>query len=134
MKVFADTYFWVAFLDDADPAHDLAVRLYQQFPPQQMLTSEVVLQETLTFFAAQGSYYRQQAALLALRSVLSADLRVASLSTSDFIEVVKFYGSRLDKEYSFADCHSIILMMQYRIRKVLSHDHHFTQAGFEILM
>jgi len=51
----------------------------------------------------------------------------------DFKAGVKLYGSRLDKGYSLTDCISMRVMEQRGIAQVLTNDHHFTQAGFEIL-
>lgn len=38
-----------------------------------------------------------------------------------------------DKEYSFTDCTSFVVMRELRLRDVLTTDRHFRQAGFQIL-
>lgn len=38
-----------------------------------------------------------------------------------------------DKEFSFTDCTSFVVMKERRIRRALTSDHHFKQAGFEIV-
>jgi predicted nucleic acid-binding protein len=35
-----------------------------------------------------------------------------------------------DKEFSFTDCTSFVVMRQLKLREVLTTDHHFAQAGF----
>jgi len=39
-----------------------------------------------------------------------------------------------DKEWSLIDCISIIIAEEFRITDIFSNDHHFEQAGFNILM
>jgi len=38
-----------------------------------------------------------------------------------------------DKSFSFTDCTSFTIMRELHIRKVLTGDRHFREAGFEIL-
>jgi predicted nucleic acid-binding protein len=44
------------------------------------------------------------------------------------------YERRGDKAYSLTDCMSMEICRERRIKRVLTHDHHFTQEGFEILL
>lgn len=37
-----------------------------------------------------------------------------------------------DQEFSFTDCTSFVVMKERRIRRALTNDRHFKQAGFEI--
>ena len=36
-----------------------------------------------------------------------------------------------DKDFSFTDCSSFVVMKQLRIREALTNDRHFIQAGFQ---
>ena len=51
-----------------------------------------------------------------------------------FFEGLALYGSRLDKGYSLTDCISMNAMRERGITDVLTHDDHFTQEGFNILL
>ncbi len=44
------------------------------------------------------------------------------------------YEKRLDKDYSLTDCISILTMKTLNIREILTHDNHFEQEGFTILL
>lgn len=44
------------------------------------------------------------------------------------------YQARLDKGYSLTDCISMQMMRQLAISKVLTHDKHFAQEGFGVLL
>ena len=38
-----------------------------------------------------------------------------------------------DKDFSFIDCSSFVLMQELKIRPALTLDHHFRQMGFEVI-
>ena len=42
--------------------------------------------------------------------------------------------SLFDQGYSFTDCSSFVVMGEFKIRNVLTHDLHFDQAGFFALL
>ena len=44
------------------------------------------------------------------------------------------YAARLDKGYSLTDCMSMVVCHDLGIEQVLSHDHHFAQEGFAVLL
>ncbi|MBW4582237.1 MAG: hypothetical protein KME42_21945 [Tildeniella nuda ZEHNDER 1965/U140] len=44
------------------------------------------------------------------------------------------YKARLDKGYSLTDCVSMVVMQQEGIQDVLTHDRHFAQEGFTVLL
>jgi predicted nucleic acid-binding protein len=51
-----------------------------------------------------------------------------------FLKGLDLYESRLDKGYSLTDCISMIVLRERRITDVLTHDRHFAQEGFNILL
>jgi predicted nucleic acid-binding protein len=62
-------------------------------------------------------------------------------STYVFDEIVTLTQARLgyqlqerpDKDYTFTDCTSFVLMRRLKLSKTLSLDEHFAQEGFEML-
>ena len=44
------------------------------------------------------------------------------------------FAGRADKQYSLTDCLSMQVMREMGISEVLTHDQHFTQEGFIILL
>ena len=38
-----------------------------------------------------------------------------------------------DKEYSFTDCTSLVVMQELKLRQALTTDEHFRQMGFHVL-
>ncbi|MGB9870794.1 MAG: type II toxin-antitoxin system VapC family toxin [Anaerolineae bacterium] len=70
---------------------------------------------------------------------------VESLRTSPYVEIVhvdqvmdeqawELFKSRPDKEWSWVDCASFVVMKQRGILEALTADHHFEQAGFVRLL
>jgi uncharacterized protein len=51
-----------------------------------------------------------------------------------FLAALALYRRRHDKGYSLTDCMSMVVCTDLGITQVLSHDHHFRQEGFEILL
>lgn len=47
---------------------------------------------------------------------------------------LEFYRSRLDKQYSLTDCVSMLTMREREVFQVLTHDRHFAQEGFLLLL
>ena len=46
----------------------------------------------------------------------------------------KLYKQRTDKSFSLTDCISMNVMSNFNLSDVLTHDRHFYQAGFTLLM
>ena len=51
-----------------------------------------------------------------------------------FLDGFALYKARPDKEYSLTDCISMEAMRAEGITEILTHDSHFTQEGFTILL
>ncbi len=46
---------------------------------------------------------------------------------------LRFYDARPDKQWSLTDCISMVVMQESGIKDVLTGDHHFEQAGSNLL-
>jgi uncharacterized protein len=62
------------------------------------------------------------------------DVEIVPASTDLFRQGCELHAQRHDKEWSLADCTSFAVMKQRRIVDALTSDHHFAQAGFQVLM
>lgn len=133
-KVFADAVYWIALINPADqwfkPTHALSA----SFSNYCIVTSSEVLTETLNFYAELGTAKRNAAAEL-IRSVLvNVDIEVIGSSQNGFIEGLALYESRQDKGYSLTDCISMNVCRNLKISEILTHDDHFSQEGFIVLL
>jgi predicted nucleic acid-binding protein len=132
--IFADTFFWIALANPRDQWHNAAEQARQSLHGRPMMTTEEVLAEFLTFFSRFGSDFRATAAQLVHAVVSNPNVTVLPQSHDSFVAGLQLYESRLDKEYSFTDCVSITVMHEHDLQDVLSHDRHFGQEGFKLLL
>ena len=61
-RVFADTYYWIALLNDKDQGHAAAQAISQSLGQATIITTQEVLGEVLTHFSGYGRFMRQSAA------------------------------------------------------------------------
>jgi uncharacterized protein len=131
--VFADTFYWIAFTNIHDSAHEKAKVLTRSFRPQIIFTTEEVLIEYLNYFGGWSPTFRLKA-LTNVGSMRSSPMvGIAPQTPSSFLAGIELYGARLDKGYSMTDCISMQTMRAEGISDVLTNDTHFEQEGFRAL-
>lgn len=64
----------------------------------------------------------------------AAAIEVAHVDAALFERGLALYRQRMDKEWGLTDCISFVLMQQRGVTQVLTADHHFEQAGFQIVL
>lgn len=128
---FADTYFFIALLFENDDAHATALR-WAANPPERLYTSTWVLTEVADALALPGRRERFWPFLQFLQSNPSVTIVPAEQTLFD--RGVSFYSQRPDKAWSLTDCISFVIMHDHNLRDALTGDHHFEQAGFNVLM
>lgn len=133
-QVFADTFYWVALVSPGDSWYSRVFTVSNALGSVQIITTEEVLIEALTFYAESGSYQRQRIVNF-VDNILDNPQTVVIPQTHDsFLAGLSLYRKRLDKGYSLTDCISMQTMRQLGLTEVLTHDKHFTQEGFVILL
>jgi uncharacterized protein len=131
--VFADTFYWVALSDFSDSAHQRALALTFERSGSRIVTTDEVLTEYLTFFAAAPEAFRIEAAETVEEILTSAVIHVIPQSRESFLAGLRLYRARPDKGYSLVDCISMQTMRREGITDVLTNDRHFEQEGFRTL-
>ena len=66
--------------------------------------------------------------------LVGLDIKYISHSPEIFLDALDFYEKRLDKGYSLTDCISMLTMKNLGLQEILTHDNHFEQEGFTILL
>lgn len=129
--VFADTVYFLALLNAADQWHSHA-RALSANPPGPLVTTEFVLPEVGDALSRPGDHVRFARLLQLLRA--QSDVRIVPISQQLFDGGCTLHAQREDKEWSLTDCTSFVVMHSNGLSEALTSDHHFTQAGFNILM
>lgn len=132
--VFVDTLYWIAITNPKDQWHQKAVEIRENYPVIRLVTTEAVLIELLNYFSSYGSRMRQVAVNIVRAILSSADIEVIPHTNELFLSSLALYEQRLDKGYSMVDCISMTVMRERGLTEVLTHDKHFTQEGFRILL
>jgi uncharacterized protein len=129
--VFADTFYYLAFVGERDSQHDRALQFSREYVGRTVTTAWVVT-EVADALAAPD----QRPNFLALLELLRADtaLTIVPPSESLFQRGLELYAARLDKGWSLTDCISFVVMEEHEITEALTGDHHFEQAGFAALL
>jgi predicted nucleic acid-binding protein len=129
---FVDTAGWVACADEADPSHGQAVAARDAWLETggALVTTDYVADETLTLLRlrlgldAAEAWWRQVDG--------SSRLRWECISLARADKARSLFFQYRDKDFSFTDCTSFVVMRELRIREALTTDRHFAQAGFVI--
>jgi uncharacterized protein len=131
--IFVDTAGWMACADAADPSHAAACEERDKAleAGTLLVTTDYVIDETLTLvrmrlgIAAAKAWWTQIEGSSRLRWEWIAAVRSEKARTL-------FFRYR-DKDYSFTDCTSFVVMQELKIKLALTGDHHFQQMGFSVL-
>jgi predicted nucleic acid-binding protein len=129
--VFADSYYYLAIVNDRDTGHARAVEYSRSFRGR-TITTEWVLTEVADALSAP----EQRAVFLELLTQLLADsgLTIVEASHDLFERGMKLFADRPDKSWSLTDCISFVVMDEHGINAVLTADHHFEQAGYAAVL
>ena len=112
----------------------MAVRAGRTLRGATIITSEEILTEFLAHFSGQGRTIREGAARYAERVLSNPGIIVRPQTHQSFLDGFALYKTRPDKGYSLTDCISMEAMRQEGIAEILTHDNHFMQEGFTMLL
>jgi predicted nucleic acid-binding protein len=130
--LFADTAGWMACADAADPAHKDCVKARDAWLEQGGLfvTTDYVVDEALTIIrlrlghSAAEAWWRQVDG--------SSRIRWEHISPARAERARSLFFRYHDKDFSFTDCTSFVVMRELKLREALTTDRHFAQMGFTL--
>src|SRR6202162_6539299 len=123
----------MACADESDPAHQRA----RQAPDAALeegkilVSTDYVVDETLTLIRVRLSLIAAEAWWAQLEG--SSRLRWEWIGTARAEKARKLFFRYRDKDYSFTDCTSFVVMQELKLKQALTTDHHFQQMSFDVL-
>lgn len=133
-RAFADTFYWIALTDPRDAWHNRAIEASAALGSIRIVTSKPVLIEVLNFFSHAGARWRREALATVASIRQSEDVDVLTDEETPFDDGLALYAAREDKGYSMTDCISMQWMRDAGVYEALTHDEHFAQEGFVLLL
>ena len=124
--VFVDTGAWYASLIPTDPDHSAAITWFNQ-NQEPLITTDFIIDETLTLLRARGQKRR---AVLVAEAFSAGNLgTIHFLTQPEFQEALEVFRHYADKEWSFTDCTSKVVIDKLGLARAFTFDHHFRQFG-----
>lgn len=129
--IFVDTSFWIALRVRRDAHHTAAAELARRHGDDNWLTSGHVRGEAWTLISRKEGHARAGAFLDQLAR--SARVDIVHVSEEMEIAALRSLRRRGERDYSFVDATSFVLMRELGIRRALTFDEDFDAAGFTML-
>ena len=103
-------------------------------PDAALVTTDEVLSEFLNYFADAGERKRLIVVGMFESAMKHSGIEVLPQTRQSLLRGLELYKARGDKNYSLTDCISMMAMRDRDITDVLTHDRHFAQEGFTVLL
>lgn len=133
-KLFVDALHLAALINPRDQWHSKSVEVEIATSDIDLVTTEDILIELLNFYAGHGEFKRRKVTDFVREILLNVRVEVFFRNETAFLEGLDLYESRLDKGYSLTDCISMNVCRELDLKEILTHDRHFEQEGFKILL
>lgn len=133
-KVFLDSAYVIALDQATDAHHDKALELAVSLREGKTLatTTRAVLLEIGNYLARGTARRRAEGLINSLES--SRYVEVLSLSDELAFKGWTLFCQRHDKNWSWTDCISFIVMREPSLEQALTSDQHFEQASFTAML
>ena len=132
MRVFGDSSAWLPFFDRRERQHEI-VRKAVRLLARQSLTiyvTDYVLDETLTLIMARVGH--STAVTCGEWLLRSPKVKVVRIDAGQWNQAWEIFRRYTDKDFSFTDCTSFVIMHQHKLIDAFSFDHHFEEMWFRM--
>jgi predicted nucleic acid-binding protein len=134
--LFVDTWGWCASVNPKDKQYHKIKQIIEKSyeSGNHLITTNFVLDEAYTLIRLRVNH----------RASVNLHQTIAQLVVDDFLDIIhitpeieqsawRIFERYLDKDFSFTDCTSFVIMQLLEIRYALTEDDHFKQIGFQML-
>lgn len=130
---FVDSFALIALGNEDDEFHEQAKEVKRQLRKERygFVTSTAILLEYGNAFSPP---HLRSLALQTIQAIERSKSWECIKADTMFDEGLALFKNRPDKEWGLVDCISILIAERYKVRNVFTHDHHFEQAGFSVLL
>lgn len=136
-KLFLDTSFLCAWLNEDDDFHNSTLGLIESLRGKQVyfFLTDYIIDETLTLILVRANKRKaiEVANKITEFCIRDPHMKLVYIQKSLFIEAIKIFCEFKDKNWSFTDCTSYIVMKTLQISEGASFDRHFKEFGCRIL-
>ncbi|MCI0617433.1 PIN domain-containing protein [bacterium] len=132
-QIFVDTSAWDAIADAGDANHEMALLYKDEIAENcRLVVTNYILDELHTLMLMNQGYQDTVDFKHQLDTMIQAGILEVVWVTEDIAAETwaVFEKYNVDKEWSFTDCVSYVVMKQREITDVFTFDHHFAQMGF----
>lgn len=129
--IFVDTGAWYASIVPSDPNHP-AARGWLAQNEEPLLTTDYIIDETLTLLKGRGHYFRALALGDGFFQRNRASLHF--LSETELQMAWQVFRRFEDKDWSFTDCTSKVVMEKLGLTTAFAFDQHFHQFGSVVVV
>lgn len=131
-QIFIDTSAFAALADSRDDNYARAVAFNKTISGVALVTSNYVLDELHTLLLMNVGYgktvqFKHKLDLLIAKQILSV-IWISEEIAEQTWKVFEQFNT--DKQWSFTDCTSYVVMKNYGITETFTFDHYFSQMGF----
>lgn len=131
-RILLDTSYLVALLNKSDKWHAKAVEARQEVEgADRVFVTEAVLVEVGNFMRNKA---RHHAVELIEACYKTPNMDVVEVDSALLGRGVQLYRDRPDKGWSLTDCISLVVMDDESLTIAATRDHHFEQAGHQVLL
>ena len=132
--VFVDTIAWVALSNENDNLHEAAISERRKLAREKVriVTTNFVIDESITLIRSRTNHANAVAFGEMIRQ--SKTINVVHISRELEEEAWQLFKQFYDKEFSFTDCTSFVVMRREGIWECFTNDHHFEQMGYRKLL
>jgi hypothetical protein len=129
-RIFLDTSFVVALVNDRDQYHEEAESLSYRFEGSPLLTTDAIILEIGNGLA---NNHREEAFEIIEVIRTSEKIEVIPIDERLLEDGLAIYRKYDDKKWGLVDCISFAVMWKHSVTEALTFDSDFEQAGFVVL-
>jgi predicted nucleic acid-binding protein len=122
--IFVDTSAWYAAYVPSDKFNQAVLRILND-ASEPVVTSDFVVDETMTLLRIRGE--NRRALSFGKDFLFDACARVEMIEFDDLKQAYQMFARYRDKDWSFTDCTSYVVMKRLSITNAVSLDEHFRQ-------